>query len=124
MNIHRQNITKLAEPVGPYTHVVQHGDILYTSGFTAFGSDAQHDTIDQQAIAIFDQLKIVATEMGSSLDKLIKVTIFVTEFEEMEALRDTLFSIYGTHIPASSLIKIDQLFAPELKIEIEAIFAQ
>ena len=123
MKVQRLNSKIIEVPFGPYTHSVIHANTLYTSGFTAFGSDAQKGSISEQAIVVFAQLKIIAEEMNSSMDDLVKVTIFVTDLSDMANLRDTLFNIYGASIPASSLIKIDQLFTPELKIEVEAIFA-
>ena len=123
MAVERLNYPELGLPVGPYTHAVIHGNTLYTSGFTAFGTEAQKSSISQQAKAIFEQLNVIASAQKISLENLIKVTIFVTELTDMTALRDTLSDLYGAHIPASSLIKIESLFAPELKIEIEAIFA-
>ncbi len=123
MTVDRINYPELGLPVGPYTHAVIHGDTLYTSGFTAFGTEAQSGSIGQQARAIFAQLEIIAKQKNISMDNLIKVTVFVTELTDMTALRDTLSDLYGTHVPASSLIKIESLFAAELKIEIEAVFA-
>ncbi|MFD2206142.1 RidA family protein [Kiloniella antarctica] len=123
MTVERVNYLQLGLPVGPYTHAVIHGNTLYTSGFTAFGTEAQESSISQQAKAIFEQLEIIARAQKTNLENLIKVTIFVTDLMDMAALRNTLSDLYGTQTPASSLIKIQGLFAPELKIEIEAIFA-
>ena len=123
MPLKRINFHELGLPVGPYTHAAIHERTLYTSGLTAFGTDAQSSAIDQQARAIFAQLEIIALRQHSSLENLIKVTIYVTDLADITTLRDTLFDLYGDHIPASSLIKIESLFSSELKIEIEAIFA-
>ncbi|KKJ78295.1 endoribonuclease L-PSP [Kiloniella litopenaei] len=123
MLLERINYPELGLPVGPYTHAVIQGDTLYTSGFTAFGTADQDASIGDQAKAIFSQLKSIAKAQNISLQNLVKVTVFVTDMSDMDALRATLAEIYGEHIPASSLIKIEALFAPELKIEIEAIFA-
>ena len=54
---------------------------------------------------------------------LVKVTLFVPDMGEIAPLRAALFDIYGEHIPASSLIAVDSLFADDLKIELEAIVA-
>ncbi|MBL4785799.1 MAG: RidA family protein [Cohaesibacteraceae bacterium] len=123
MTFIRINYPELGLPVGPYTHAVIHGETLYTSGLTAFGTAAQTGTICEQAIAIFEQLKLIADKQSTSLAILIKVTIFVTDFSDMAELRGVLTGLYGDHVPASSLIKIEALFASELKIEIEAVFA-
>ena len=123
MPLERINYPELGMPVGPYTHAVIHGNALYTSGFTAFGTPEQHASISDQAKAIFSQLETIAKAQNTSLENLVKVTIFVTDMSDMDSLRLALVEIYGDHTPASSLIKIEALFALELKIEIEAIFA-
>ncbi|ORM71633.1 RidA family protein [Pantoea rwandensis] len=119
----RKNYSELGEVKAPYVHAVKHGDTLYVSGLTAFGTPAQQSDIARQAEAIFQQLHIIAASEGTSLKNLIKVTIFITSFEEINALRAVLFKHYGDALPASSLVQISQLFSPDLKVEIEAIMA-
>jgi len=123
MNIHRHNYEALGLPLGPYVHSVTHQNTLYTSGLTAFGTQAERGTISEQAQAIFTQLEVIAEQRATSLQDLIKVTIFVTDLTDISKLRLFLFECYGAHLPVSSLIKIDSLFTPDLLIEIEAIFA-
>ncbi len=119
----RKNYPQLGEVKAPYVHAVKHGDTLYVSGLTAFGTSAQQADIATQAEAIFQQLQSIAAEENTSLAQLVKVTIFITSFDEINALRAVLFKHYGDHLPASSLVEISQLFSPDLKIEIEAIIA-
>jgi 2-iminobutanoate/2-iminopropanoate deaminase len=123
LKLQRNNYPVLDEPVGPYVHAVRHGDTLYLSGFTAFGTNAQAEAIEIPAREIFRQIQEVAKAEGSSLENIIKITAFVTELDRMEELRSTLFDIYGRNLPASSLIRIAGLFSDDLKIEIEAIIA-
>lgn len=119
----RINYSELGEPVGPYSHGVKHNGALYLSGITAFGSNAQVSSIGDQALEIFRQIEIIAKTEGASLASIIKVTIFVTETESIQELREVLFKIYGPNLPASSLVQIGRLFSNDLKIEIEAILA-
>jgi len=121
MNIQRQNYDELGEVLGPYTHSVINNNTLYTSGLTAFGSSAQAEGIEAQTRTIFSQLNFICQTHKVTLKNLIKVTLFVSDFSEMDSLRATLFELYGSDIPASSLIKVDALFSADLKIEIEAI---
>jgi len=123
MKIQRNNYEILGLPIGPYVHSVTHHNTLYTSGLTAFGTQAEQGTITEQAHAIFTQLELIAEEQRTSLQSLIKVTIFVTDLTDIDKLRDFLFEIYGESLPASSLIKIDSLFSPDLLIEVEALLA-
>jgi len=123
MSIERQNYALLGKPAGPYSQAVIHQNTLYTSGLTAFGCDAEDADIAEQAQAIFKQLNHIAEYHNISLQDLIKVTIFVTEMTDITSLRSCLERNYDGVCPASSMLKVDSLFAATLKIEIEAIFA-
>ncbi len=115
------NYPTLGLPVGPYSHAVIHGDTLYTSGMTAFGSNTQAADIAEQTKEIFKQLDYIAKQQGTGLNNLIKVTLFVSDFSDIDLLRQALTEIYDTHTPASSLVEVKTLFHEDLKIEIEAI---
>jgi len=119
----RKNYLQLGEAKAPYVHAVKHGATLYVSGLTAFGTAAQQGDMAEQAEAIFDQLRAVAAAEHTSLASLLKVTIFITSFTEITALREVLYRNYGEHLPASSLVQVSGLFSTDLRIEIEAIFA-
>lgn len=123
MKVERKNYAQLGDPVGPYVHATTYNGVLYTSGMTAFGSEVADGDINAQAIEVYRQLSELLSEEGSGLDKLLKVTLYVTDIASIASLRDTLFSVYGNHIPASSVVEVSRLFAPNVKIEIEAIAA-
>ncbi|MEB6377666.1 RidA family protein [Leclercia adecarboxylata] len=118
----RKNYPQLGDVKAPYVHSVKHGDTLYISGLTAFGTPAQHQGIAEQADAIFSQIREIIRAEGTDFSSLIKVTIFITSFGEIDALRKVLYRNYGDHLPASSLVEVSRLFSPDLSIEIEAIF--
>lgn len=122
MTISRQNFDALGHPVGPYTHAVRHGNTVYTSGFTAFGTKAQMSGAGEQTHAVLEQMAFIASQFDRTLADLIKVTVFVADASDIPAIRDALQSGYGTAVPASSLVMVSGLFAPELRVEIEAVF--
>lgn len=122
-SVERKNYPELGEVKAPYVHAVKHNDTLWLSGLTAFGTPAQKAGIAEQAEAVFLQIKAIASAEGTDFSRLIKVTIFITSFAEIDALRQVLYRHYGDHLPASSLVEITRLFSPDLKIEIEAVFA-
>ncbi|NJO42160.1 MAG: RidA family protein [Cyanobacteria bacterium CRU_2_1] len=123
MQIERKNYPHLDAPVGPYVHAVSYSGLLFLSGLTAFNTSAQDKDLATQAEAVFDQIRSILETEGISFNNLIKVTIFVTELGEIDKLRNVLFSSYENSLPASSLVQVKSLFAPELKIEVEAIVA-
>ena len=122
-DILRRNYEELGMPVGPYTHCVAYNGVLYLSGFTAYGTEHQHGSLAEQAGAILDQIALIAKKEGSGLHRLLSVVIYVTDLEELAGLREVLFERYRTAIPASTLVHVAGLFAPELKIEITAQLA-
>ena len=119
----RKNYAELGEVKAPYVHAVKHGNTLYVSGLTAAGTPAQQGDMAEQAEGIFDQLRHITAAEHTSLAALLKVTIFITSFTEITALREVLYRNYGGHLPASSLVQVSGLFSTDLRIEIEAIFA-
>lgn len=121
-NVIRRNYPELGEVKAPYVHSVKHGNTLYISGLTAFGTAAQHEGITEQAEEIFNQIRKIVSAEGADFSALIKVTIFITSFAEIDALRKVLYRNYGDHMPASSLVEVSRLFSPDLSIEIEAVF--
>ncbi|WP_391487319.1 RidA family protein [Leclercia tamurae] len=121
-NVIRRNYPELGEVKAPYVHSVKHGNTLYISGLTAFGTAAQHEGIAEQAEEIFNQIRKIVSAEGADFSALIKVTIFITSFAEIDALRKVLYRNYGDHLPASSLVEVSRLFSPDLSIEIEAVF--
>lgn len=118
----RKNYPEIGEVKAPYVHSVKHGDTLYISGLTAFGTPAQHKGLAEQAEEIFNQIRKIVSIEGTDFSALIKVTIFITSFEEINELRNVLYRNYGDSLPASSLVEVSRLFSPELSIEIETIF--
>ena len=123
MNITRQNYANLPQPVGPYVHAVKHNNTLYLSGLTASTETALAGTIEQQTRDVFNQIENIAKVENVTLADLLKVTIYVTDLKDMHKLRDTLFEIYRENLPASTLVEVNALFLPEIKIEVSAVLA-
>lgn len=100
------------------------GDLVFVSGQAALNSRGElvgRGDFDAQAAQSFENLRSVLRAAGSDLDKLIKVTIYLTDmsqFERIVALRERYFS---PPWPADTLVEVSALALPELMIEIEGI---
>lgn len=57
------------------------------------------------------------------MKNLLKVIVFITGLASVGGLREVRIEAYGVHLPASSLVQVEHLFASDLKIKIEAIAA-
>jgi 2-iminobutanoate/2-iminopropanoate deaminase len=123
MTLERRNYANVPPPVGLYVHAVRSGGHLFVSGITAFGSPAENDGTAEQLDYVYSELAKIAANEGVSLNELAKVTIFVTDFGDIARLREVLAKHYQGRYPASSLIRVAGLFAPNLKVEVEAVLA-
>ena len=100
------------------------GDFIFISGQAALdlqGNIIGEGDFEAQAVQTFENLKAVLAAAGSGMDKLIKVTIYVTNmanFGSVVAMRERYFS---PPWPADTLVEVTALALPELMIEIEGI---
>ena len=100
------------------------GDLVFVSGQAALDSQGNLVGVgdfDTQAQQAFENLQSVLAAAGSGLDKVFKVTIYLTDmtnFERLVALRARYFS---PPWPADTLVEVSSLALPELMIEIEAV---
>ncbi|MEE4410070.1 MULTISPECIES: RidA family protein [unclassified Serratia (in: enterobacteria)] len=122
-SLKRINYPQLPVPGGPYVHAVRHGDTLYVSGLTAFATEAQGQTAQQQTQAILEQLATITAAEGTNLKALIKITVFLTEIGDLPAIRPVLFDYFDGALPACSLVAVNALFSPQVSVEIDAVVA-
>lgn len=122
-SLKRINYPQLPAPGGPYVHAVRHCDTLYVSGLTAFATEAQGQTAQQQTQAILEQLATITAAEGTNLKALIKITVFLTDIDDLQAIRPVLFDYFDGALPACSLVAVNALFSPQVSVEIDAVVA-
>ena len=76
---------------------------------------------EAQARQAFSNLKRVLEASGSSLDQIIKVTIFVTDMSHFRKVIDLRREFFSAPYPADTLCEVASLAYPELMFEIEAV---
>jgi len=115
---------KAPSAIGPYSQAVVINDMVYTSGqiaLTPEGSDELlKENIDVQTIAVLQNLKAVLEEAGSSLNDVIKTTIFLADMDSFAAVNKIYDKAFGEHKPARSTVAVKTLPKNAL-VEIDAI---
>jgi reactive intermediate/imine deaminase len=115
------------DPYAPYllSQGIRVGDLLLVSGQVGIdgaGELVSLDDFDAQADQAFRNLAGVLEAGGSSLDRVVKVTIFLTDmaasFPKVVELRRKWFT---PPYPADTIVEVRSLYRPEVMIEIEAI---
>lgn len=113
---------KAAAAIGPYSQGVISGEMFYSSGqipLTAEGEMVEGTIVDQ-AHQVFANLKAILAEAGSSLENVIKTTVFIKDMNDFAALNEVYASYFGDHKPARSTVEVARL-PKDAKVEIEVI---
>ena len=121
--LERRNYPHLAQPVGPYVHVVKHDGLLLLSGLTALGSKAEGRSITAQVAAICEAISDVARAECTDLSSLVKVTLFVTSLQFASELSAAWSEHFGSCPAASSLVQVGKLVSPDVQVEAQAVLA-
>lgn len=113
-------------PAGPtYSRGTRAGNMLFVSGCTARGSDAQGKSLMEQLDVTLERVLGVVKAEGGSPGDIAKITCFVTSISDWTSNPTEQGELFAKHFegkyPANSLIEISALAEPGLDVEIEAI---
>ncbi len=114
--------TKAPAAIGPYAQGIIVNNMFYSSGqipLTAAGELVDGD-IEAQTNQVFENLKAVLAEAGSSLDQVVKTTVFMQDMNDFAAMNEVYASHFGAHKPARSAVEVARL-PKDVKVEIEVI---
>ncbi len=119
----RNDHADIAPAIGNYVRSIKAGDMLFISGCTAVGTEAETGDVMAQAEATLDRIKRIVEADGATTSDIVKMTIYVTDMAEFRthlAEFDQLLERYfqGTY-PTSTLVASPGLARPSLLIEIE-----
>ena len=108
------------KPVGPYTPVVRAGDWLICSGQVGLWSGALVEGgIAAQVTQAIANIKTLLSGEGSSLDAVVKTTVFLADIGDFPAMNEAYMAAFGDHRPARSAFAVAALPLGAL-VEIEA----
>jgi 2-iminobutanoate/2-iminopropanoate deaminase len=123
----REKITTVPDPYEPYllSQGIRFGNLLFISGQAGYTDEGKvvEGGFRAQGELAFSNLARALKAGGSSLENVLKVTIFLTDmknFREIVELRRKYFSM---PYPADTIVEVSGLYTPEAMIEIEAIAA-
>lgn len=101
------------------------GDLVFLSGQVAVGADQSEvvgaGDFDAQAEQVFRNIEQALTAGGSSLSNVIKVTIYLTDMANLPKIVELRKKWFTEPYPASTMVEVSALAAPEFMLEIEAI---
>ena len=114
----------LAPPISHYCDAVRFGDLLFIAGVPptdAKGNLVGGDDVAAQARQVFRNLKRVLDAAGASFADVLKVTVYLVDVNDRKKINPVREEYFGSARPASTLIGINELAIPGMKVEIEAV---
>lgn len=114
---------KAPAAVGPYSQGTIVGNMVFTSGqlpLVPETGELVSDDIKKAAQQSLDNVKAIVEEAGSSVEKIVKVNIFLDNMDDFGAVNEVYAAFFGDHKPARSCVEVAKLPKNGL-IEIEAI---
>lgn len=114
---------KAPAAIGPYSQAVLVNGMLFTSGVIPIDPETntlvQGDVEDQARQAI-GNLKNLIEASGSSMEKVVKTTVFIKDMNDFGKINDIYKEFFTSDFPARSCVEVARL-PKDVLIEIEAI---
>jgi 2-iminobutanoate/2-iminopropanoate deaminase len=125
-NLEKSNPPGLSKPApGTYTHVVKAGKLLFIAGQTGTNADGKvvGPGMKEQLEQVMTNLLTALKAHGADFSHVAKTTTYVTSVPEFRSpeIAAVRAKYVGANPPANTLVQIQQLADPAMKVEIEAI---
>src|SRR5581483_4628108 len=109
-------------PTGPFNQALRVGDLVYTSGQAGRNRDTgQMGDIREQTDWCLRNLDTILRSAGSSLDQAVKLTVFMKDGVDSNAMNEEYVKHFSGPLPARSSAFISRLKGPDMLLEIEVV---
>lgn len=116
---------KAPQAIGPYSQAIVANGMVFTSGQIALSPKGEIvcEDVQGQTRQVLTNLSEVLQEAGSSLEGVIKTTIFLASMDDFKAVNEVYAEFFKEHKPARSTVAVKTL-PLSVKVEIECIALQ
>ena len=127
MSEHRQPVTAIGAPaaIGPYSHGVIAGGLLFCSGQIPLDPDTgeiEGDTPAEQATRCLRNLEAVCAAAGATLADAVRLTVYMTDLGAFADVNEAYAAFFPADPPARVAVGVSQL-PRGAQVEIDAVVA-
>ena len=115
--------TDLLLKAGPYSHIVEAGDFLFLSGIDPIDLAKGlivTDDIEKATEIVMENMKLSLESVGSNLDKVVKVTIFMRDMKDFDRLNAVYAKYFKEAPPARTCVAVKEV-PGNFPLKLEAI---
>ncbi|MFZ5532461.1 MAG: RidA family protein [Pseudomonadota bacterium] len=109
--------------IGPYSQAVRAGDLLFLSGqipLDPHSGEMIGGGIEAQTRRVLDNLAAVAQAGGSDLDRVVRLTVYLTDLSHFAAVNAVMVACFAAPYPARAVVGVAAL-PRGAAIEIDAV---
>lgn len=117
------NTDKAPQAIGPYSQAVEVNGMIYTSGMIPINpvdGTLVTGSVEEQAEQALMNLKVLVEESGSSMEQVIKTTVFIKDMNDFAKINEVYARYFTDNYPSRSCVEVARL-PKDVLIEIEAI---
>jgi reactive intermediate/imine deaminase len=119
------NTTEAPAAIGPYSQAVRHGGLLWCSGQLGLKPTSgafPSDLAAAQAEQALRNLEAICQDAGTSLGKALRLTIYLTDLADFQAVNQVYAGFFEAPYPARATVQVAAL-PKGGKVEIDAVVA-
>ncbi len=121
--MHKYEIEDAPAAIGPYSHAVRSGNLVFLSGQTPLDPGTMQisgASIEAQTARALANLASVLSGLGMGLQNVVKTTVFLQDMSDFEGMNAVYRAQFGDHRPARTTVAVRQNPLGAL-VEIECI---
>ncbi len=110
------------QAIGPYSQAIKANGFIFCSGQIPLRPDGtlNEGDIKEQTHQVLTNVKNLLESAGSSLDKIVKTTIFLDDMNDYQTVNEIYSEYFTANKPARSTIEVARI-PKDVKVEIECI---
>jgi 2-iminobutanoate/2-iminopropanoate deaminase len=113
---------RIPPAVGPYSQAVRAGELIFCSGVIGLDPETKKlvdGALEDEVRRVMDNLRTLLEDCGSSLDNVVKTTVFLVDMGQFQAMNGVYAQYFGDEPPARSTIQVAAL-PLGARVEVEA----